>query len=169
MSKHTMQPTIRRLSGRSEAEYCARLMAASEPWITLRRNYEESLQHVTDPGKEVYCAVITDELAGFMILQMQGAFTGYIQTICIAPEWRRKGLGRQMIAFAERRIFKDKPNVFMCVSSFNPDALRLYNRLGYETIGELKDYIVAGHAEILLRKTIAPLNSFKPDAAQTPT
>jgi hypothetical protein len=31
---------------------------------------------------------------------------------------------------------------------------------GYEVIGELKDYIVPGHSEILLRKTIAPLTEF---------
>jgi ribosomal protein S18 acetylase RimI-like enzyme len=48
-------------------------------------------------------------------------------------------------------------NVFMCVSSFNIEAKRLYIRLGYEVVGELRDYIVAGHSEILLRKTIGPL------------
>ena len=33
----------------------------------------------------------------------------------------------------------------------------LYERLGYEVIGELRDYIVRGHSEWLLRKSIAPL------------
>jgi len=33
----------------------------------------------------------------------------------------------------------------------------LYERLGYEVVGELKDYIVPGHSEMLLRKTIGPL------------
>ena len=50
----------------------------------------------------------------------------------------------------------------MCVSSFNQDAQRLYLRLGYELVGELKNYIVAGYSESLLRKTIAPLIEFKP-------
>jgi ribosomal protein S18 acetylase RimI-like enzyme len=48
----------------------------------------------------------------------------------------------------------------MCVSSFNDGALRLYQRLGYQKVGELPDYIVAGHSEILLRKTIGPLAAF---------
>jgi [ribosomal protein S18]-alanine N-acetyltransferase len=48
----------------------------------------------------------------------------------------------------------------MCVSSFNQAAGRLYQRLGYTMIGELTDYIVAGHSEILLRKSIGPLNEF---------
>ena len=69
-------------------------------------------------------------------------------------------LQAQLMAFAEQRILSETPNVFICVSSFNPDAQRLYQRLGYEVIGELRDYIVAGHSEILLRKSIAPLNDF---------
>jgi hypothetical protein len=48
----------------------------------------------------------------------------------------------------------------MCVSSFNHDARRLYQRLGYQAVGELIDYIVRGHSEILLRKTLGPLTGF---------
>ena len=51
--------------------------------------------------------------------------------------------------------------MFICVSSFNPGAQRFYRSLGYETIGELKDFVVRGHSEILLRKTIAPWREFK--------
>ena len=65
--------------------------------------------------------------------------------------------------FAENRIFSESPNAFIMVSSFNPDAKRLYNRLGFETIGELKDYIIPGHSEFLLRKSIAPLTEFEPN------
>jgi ribosomal protein S18 acetylase RimI-like enzyme len=46
------------------------------------------------------------------------------------------------------------------VSSFNEGARRLYQRHGYEVVGELTDYIVKGHSEILLRKTFGPIASF---------
>jgi ribosomal protein S18 acetylase RimI-like enzyme len=65
-----------------------------------------------------------------------------------------------MVAFAEQRILKASPNVFMCVSSFNHDARRLYERLGYRVVGELTDYLVHGHSEILLRKTTGPMAGF---------
>ena len=39
-------------------------------------------------------------------------------------------------------------------------AQRLYERLGYDVVGEFKDYIISGHSEILLRKTIAPLSEY---------
>jgi predicted GNAT family acetyltransferase len=95
---------------------------------------------------------------------MTGAFVGYIQTVCIHPDRRGQGLGSKLVEFAEQRILAESPNVFMCVSSFNRDARRLYERLGYQVIGELTDYIVQGHSEILLRKSLGPLAGFRAES-----
>jgi ribosomal protein S18 acetylase RimI-like enzyme len=152
---------IKRLETKEEIEVCARMMANLEPWITLGRDYEASVETLSVPSKEVYLAMMEGQIVGFTILNLQGGFVGYLQTLCVALEWRNKGIGSQLMAFAEQRIFKETPNVFICVSSFNPRALKLYKQLGYEEIGELKDYIISGHSEILLRKTIAPLSEFK--------
>ena len=136
-------------------------MANTEPWIRLQRTFDETLNILNDPSLEVYCATIDGEIAGFIIIMMEGAFVGYIRSVCVEPDWRGKGIGSQLIAFGEKRIFGESPNVFICVSSFNSGAQILYARLGYEIVGELKDYVIAGHSEILLRKTIAPLTEFK--------
>jgi [ribosomal protein S18]-alanine N-acetyltransferase len=156
-----MEINIRPIQGPEEIDVCARMMASSEPWITLQRDYDASAQTLTSPGKEVYVAADGKEILGFVILNLQGGFSGYIQSIGVAPEWRSRGIGRRLVAYAEERIFRDSPNVFICVSSFNPGAQRFYRCLGYEAIGELKDFIVRGHSEILLRKTIAPWREFK--------
>ena len=81
--------------------------------------------------------------------------------ILVHPDRRGRGLGSKLVEFAEQRIRRESPNVFLCVSSFNHGARRLYARLGYQTIGELTDYIVPGHSEILLRKTLGPLTGYK--------
>ncbi|MCD4827890.1 MAG: GNAT family N-acetyltransferase [Candidatus Cloacimonetes bacterium] len=137
-------------------------MADSEPWITLRRTFDDALRILRDPSREVYQAEIEGKIVGFLILQMSGAFVGYIQTVGVLPGWKNRGIGTLLLKFAEKRVFSERPNVFICVSSFNPRAQKLYERLGYINVGELKDYIVAGHSEILMRKTIAPLTEFKP-------
>ena len=62
-----------------------------------------------------------------------------------------------MMAFIEKEIFSTCANVFLCVSSFNEDALEFYLKFGYEKVGVLKDYLVGGHDEILMRKTVAPI------------
>lgn len=150
------------LRAEEDARTCARLMTASDPWVTLGRSYETSLDIIQDPEREVYLARDETGLAGFLVLCMTGPFVGYIQTVCIDPGRRGQGLGSRLVEFAEQRILKESPNVFMCVSSFNHDARRLYERLGYKVVGELADYIVPGHSEVLLRKTTGPLTEFSP-------
>ena len=145
-------------------KHCATLMSESEPWITLKRTYETSLKMISDPLKEIYIARINNKITGFMILQMVGTFRGYIQSIYVAPEYRNMGIGTNMLRFAERRIFKESPNVFVCVSSFNKKVQKLYRKLKYKKIGVLKDFIVPGHSEILLRKTTSALVNFRSKA-----
>jgi len=140
---------------------CAELMSISEPWITLRRTYDDAVKIITDETSEVHLARSSNEMIGFAIIKVRGAFVGYIQSIVIKSQHRGKSIGKRFMQYLERRIFSEQPNVFVCVSSFNPDAKRLYDRLGYQTIGELKDYFVDGHSEILMRKTISPLSEFK--------
>ena len=156
-----MNANIERLHDADDASWCAALMASSEPWITLHRSYDESLEIIRDPSKEVYLSRHHGELSGFMILNLNGAFIGYVQTICVAPNWRRKGIGTALLRFAENRIFKDSPNVFLCVSSFNEEAKKLYQREGYEIVGELTNYLVEGHSEILMRKTQGSISAFR--------
>jgi len=154
---------VRRLRGSTEAEVCARMMADSEPWITLRRDYEASLEIMSDPMREVYVATADGEIAGFVVLLMHGVFVGYVQSVGVGPQWRGRGIGSRLMACAERRILRDAPNVFITVSSFNAGAQRLYERLGYEVVGELEDFIIPGYSELLLRKTVGALTEFTRD------
>ena len=142
----------------NDARACAAMMCATDPWLVLGRLYDDCLRVVTDPTCETYVAREDGTVRGFIIINMRGAFVGYIRTVCVAAEARGSGLGSQLVAFAEERIFRETPNVFLCVSSFNVRARALYERLGYEVAGELKDYIVRGASEILMRKTIGPLS-----------
>jgi [ribosomal protein S18]-alanine N-acetyltransferase len=139
--------------GVGEASECAELMINSEPWITLRLPREVAIAALTDTAKEVYGVRDADGVAGFIVLDMRGLVAGYIQILCVRPECRGQGLGSTLIRWAEQRIFKASPNAFICVSSFNTGARRLYERLGFEPVGWLRDFIVVGHDELLLRKT----------------
>jgi ribosomal protein S18 acetylase RimI-like enzyme len=161
--RNNMKPivAIRPIGGQPEIEACARMMAESEPWVTLQRDYTASLRNLSSPEKEIHVAVQGEEVIGFIVLNLHGGFVGYIQSICVAPTWRNHGVGRQLVDFAEDRVFEKHPNMFICVSSFNPGAQRFYRSLGYDVVGEIKDYIVDGHSEILLRKSIASLTEFR--------
>jgi len=142
-------------------DQCALLMSESEPWLTLKRDLKSCKEAMRGDHKEVYAMTDNSELVGFAVLQMTGTFKGYIQSILIRPGHRDKGWGSALLKFCEERIFQLSPNVFMCVSEFNTEAARLYHKLGYVKVGDLKDFVVKGQSELLLRKSIGPLSEFK--------
>jgi ribosomal-protein-alanine N-acetyltransferase len=137
------------------------MMSSSEPWLTLGRTYEQCVKILTSPTREVYVGAIDGRVVGFAVLIMQGAFVGFIQSLAVDRDLRGRGIGEALMRFAEGRILRDTPNVFLCVSSFNHRAMRFYRRLGYEAVGELRDMIIRGHDEILMRKTTVPLSEFR--------
>lgn len=146
---------------RGEAEAAARLMSSTEPWITLGRKFENTIVSVTNPNFEVYIALDEREVVGVLIIAINvPLIRGYIAGLAVHQDWRNRGVGTRLMRFAEERILRDSPNVFLCVSSFNPNARRFYERLGFTQCGELKELIVAGHSEILMRKTTGPWSTF---------
>jgi [ribosomal protein S18]-alanine N-acetyltransferase len=141
----------------AEVDACAQLMASSDPWLTLGIPYSACLATAGNAQRERYVAYVEGAFAGFVILNLQGGFVGYLQTIAVAPQVRSQGVGAALMQFAEERIFKDFANVFICVSGFNTRAQQFYARRGYETVGELHAYLVADQSEMLLRKTRGPI------------
>lgn len=142
---------------------CALMMAASDPWITLGMNYEQCLPAFEGPCKEIYIAEYENEPIGFVILQVCGTFKGYIQTIFISRDFRGRGFGKNLLQFCERRILKISPNIFICVSSFNKGAVKLYYEFGFKLVGELDHFIKEGFTEFLLRKSVGPLLGYEAD------
>lgn len=139
--------------------WAASVMAASEPWLTLKRGRADALKLLRNRRKQCFIVRSDGERAGFLVLDLNGPLGGYIQTIGVAPEMRGRGIGAAALRWAEAHIFKSHRNVLLCVSSFNRDAQRLYRRAGYEVVGRLRDYVVAGHDEILMRKTLGPVSA----------
>ena len=152
---------IRPLAGDDEVHACALLMSTSEPWITLGRTYDQAAKILRSSSREVYVGIVDDQPVAFIVLIMRGAFVGFVQTLAVEPARRRRGIGEELMRFAEERILRDTPNVFLCVSSFNEGASRFYGRLGYEVVGELRDMLIPGHSEILMRKSTGPISGFR--------
>ena len=154
--------TFRPMVNDDEIATAAKLMSSSEPFTTLIFTLEKCEKSLRANPANTYYVAYEGIFAGLMILQTEGAFRGYIQTICVVPELRSKGIGTAMIKYAEEKIKSISPNVFMCVTSFNERAQKLYYSLGYEKVGVLKDYIIKGADEYLLRKASSPWTEFKP-------
>lgn len=143
-------------------ERCAAQMAATDPWKRFGRSPLACQDAFVGPGKVHYVALRDGELLGFAVVQTIGAFQGYVQTLCVCDGHRGQGVGTALLQHCEEEIFRYSPNVFMCVSSFNERALKLYLSLGFQKIGELENFVIEGASEFLLRKTRGPKTGYKP-------
>jgi len=147
-----VKPNIHLVDSDEEKITCAEIMSKLDPWITLGVSFDQMMQTLKDNINEVYAVFIKDEIVGIIIIQTRGAFSGYLKSIALKTEWRNKGFGKVMMNFFEEKAFSNGNNAFLCVSSFNKKAQKFYLNLGYRIIGELKDYVVEGYDEILMRK-----------------
>jgi ribosomal-protein-alanine N-acetyltransferase len=155
MSHEHTSPTITVEPAReSDHEWCAQLMVGSEPWITLRRDLEERRMALRRPGSELFVAREGGQPVGFILIHPYGfAGSPYIASIAVAENARGKGIGSLLLAFAEKHA-AGRQFIFLCVSSFNHGAQELYYRLGYERVGEIPNYVVEGHSELLFCKKL---------------
>jgi ribosomal protein S18 acetylase RimI-like enzyme len=146
-----------RIAAATEAEkkWAAGIMAGSEPWTALGRNFESCLEVCLRPEYEVFVARQGDQPCGFVILVRHGvAGSPYIASIAVADGFRGSGIGSRMLEYAENLFRPTARHVFLCVSSFNLRARALYERHGYRAVGEFKDYVVDGASEILMHKRL---------------
>ncbi len=139
----------------AERDWCAKLMAGSDPWITLGRGLEECQVRCRHPEYLLHVARSGDEPCGFLLIHPRGvAGSPYIASIAVAAPFRSQGIGARLMAYAEALYAGRSRYIFLCVSSFNHRARSLYERLGYTLVGELKDYAIDGASEYLMHKRL---------------
>jgi ribosomal protein S18 acetylase RimI-like enzyme len=154
--KKEERPLIRLTTSQLDFAVCAQMMSATDPWITLDMNYEQCFKAFDGECKEIYIIEKENVIAGFVILQTTGTFSGYIQTICDGEAYRGMGLGKMLLRHCDKRVLQFSPNLFICVSSFNTGAIKLYYKFGFKLVGELDNFVKQGFTELLLRKTVGP-------------
>jgi [ribosomal protein S18]-alanine N-acetyltransferase len=137
-----------------DREWCARLMASTDPWIALGRNYADCLARCQGAEFVVLMARRAGEICGFVRLHPSGlAGSPYIASIATTAAVRGKGVGSALLDAAER-CFPEAGHMFLCVSSFNTGARQFYERRGYTQVGEFPDYVIDGASEILMHKRL---------------
>ncbi len=132
---------------------CAAIVSASEPWRTLREKLD--FAHEIERGRAYVC-LKDNVVAGFVSFTPDPVFArgGYLRALGVAPGLRRHGLGRRLLAFAEKTTAKKSPNFYLCVSSFNRPARRFYGKCGYLKVGKLDGLILKGASEYIYWKRL---------------
>lgn len=80
---------------------------------------------------------------------------GHITTIGVAPEHRRRGLARKMLAHVEEALRQRHiGTIFLEVRASNQAAQNLYHNLGYAVVQRLEKYYSNGEDGLLMVKSL---------------
>lgn len=96
-----------------------------------------------------------DKIVGFIFVSANNESIAHITTIAIAPEHRKRGLGRKLLAHVENVLQKkDFEAVVLEVRVSNFAAQNLYSKYGYVIIQKLLKYYQNGEDAYLMSKTL---------------
>ena len=138
-----------------DGEWAARLMAASDPWVTLGRGLDHCRAACRRPDCQLSVARAEEERCGFALFNPRGISSSpYLAAIAAAPLWRGRGTGAALLEHCERQAALTSRHFFLCVSSFNIRAQAFYARHGYRQVGRFDDYVIDGASELLMYKRV---------------
>jgi ribosomal-protein-alanine N-acetyltransferase len=138
-----------------ERNIVAEMIANSEPWITLGVTFEQCLKTIHDPEYIIFIARINNLPAGAIVAHHRGvASSPYLKSVFVAKEYRSMGVGGKLMVYVENYFRKEARHIFLCVSSFNFKAIEFYKQIGYNQVGEFKDFVIDGASELLMYKQL---------------
>ena len=108
-------------------------------------------------AENVNVLVACDErtLAGFAIMRY-GNDDAHLDLLAVAPEYRRRGVGRQLLAWLEEcALVAGVFNVALEVRVENKAARDFYSRLGYRELQELPGYYQGREAALRMARDLS--------------
>lgn len=97
---------------------------------------EETLEEWLCKSGTLYMILLDDKAVGFIRIGYRGENVAWIEDIFVDEAYRNRGIATKSIRLAEQ-IIKSNPQytaVCLDVSAKNTSALRLYHKLGYDTL-----------------------------------
>ena len=96
-------------------------------------------------------AVVHGKMVGFIAGDPQPRERlGWISTLGVLPEFRRKGIAELLLANCETEL--DLPRIRLSVRQSNEPAIRLYKKTGYQMVDAWRKYYNDGEDALVLEK-----------------
>jgi len=126
-----------------------------EPWRTLGYSADTLSNYLlrSDDLLYRYALVESEKIVGVLCVRYPWLRGACLELLAIFPSQQGKGSGREVISWLEAEL-RENNNLWTLVSSFNLDARHFYEKVGFIEVGQFDDFIMAGYAELLLRKVL---------------
>lgn len=134
----------------------AEMLSISEPWVSLKFSVTALTSYLSreDASLRRYVIFVDANLAGVICVRHPWLRGPYIELLGMFPNYRGKGIGKQVLAWAETEARCEAKNLWVMASSFNHQALNFYQSLGFHPIGPIQGLVTPEYDEILLRKCL---------------
>lgn len=113
--------------------------------------YLDLLGTLSFPGLVRYKLSEGQKVIGFVGGEIKEG-VGWITTIEVHPDYQGRGFGRALLTKAEDAL--GTPSVRLTTRKSNLEAIRLYEKAGYKTIGLWKGYYIGGEDGLVFEKTL---------------
>lgn len=131
-------PEFRRMQP-EDLDRVAAIEAASYPFPWSRGIFQDCLR------ADYECCVLVgpDAIVGYGVLST-GANEAHILNVCVAPEWQGKGFGRRIVKrLLDLARWHRSERVYLEVRPSNPNAIALYESIGFNEFGRRPNYYPA--------------------------
>jgi ribosomal-protein-alanine acetyltransferase len=111
--------------------------------FTIDRMSARSIKHMIVKGNCDFVVARQAEVivAYILVLYHRGTHLARLYSFAVLPEYRARGIGEQLLAEGERlAMLRDCVYMRLEVRTDNLGAIRMYEKLGYNSFGLLKDY-----------------------------
>lgn len=133
---------------------CAHILASMDPWRSLGYRPEALTRYLsrTDPALARYVIAVEGETAGVICIRYPWLMGSFLEVLAVFAPFQGRGIGKEVILWIEHLTHKACRNVWTTVSGENVSGQRFYAAMGFLEVAVLKDLILSGRNEILLRK-----------------
>ena len=129
-----------------------------QPPLRFPRAYMRSV--INNPDSATWIAELPEHMAGFAIVEWAGPAEdvyGYIQTLEVLPEHRRRGIARELLARVEDSAREAGAlSIWLHVDTENTPALQLYKAHGYSQQGREEHYYGRRRSAYIYSKPLTP-------------
>lgn len=98
---------------------------------------KEDYENWRKEGHRLFLIVFDAKYIGFAHIGSRGADIDWLEDLYIIDEYQNKGIGSKVISELESLVKTYSDCLYIEVSSTNLNALRLYQRLGYNTLNTI--------------------------------
>ena len=131
-----------------DLEQVMRIELAMYPFPWTQRIFEDCLR----VGYHCRVGEVDGVFAGYGVMST-GANEAHILNLCVAEEFQRRGLAREILGFLlDEADTLEVRDVFLEVRPSNTGAIALYEQMGFNRVGLRKDYYPTanGHEDAII-------------------